>query len=343
MAEEVNQNASSPEAQAAQPIPTSSLAYAPPENTTTDSSATMSAPPPASGSESPDLPRETLLSPAQDTSAPLPPRPQSNLSSSAATSNLAPPTDSAPASAPRMRGGFEVDDDEDAEEVDAGKDEVDVYDPTVGFDVDAPTPAHVQTPVDRTTQSPERDNGSTPLPVQTSGSLDGPSSSDPVIGAVPTAVTADPPIQSALPPQTRPTPSLSDVNGSVAPAISRTRLAHDVIGILEDRIKDDPRGDIEAYLELIEELKSRNKEDEVRKVYEDYLQVFPLDVSVFCPIMMQVMLTRCRLNNGVHMFAGRNNMIDMARWRAYSIGHSFKYTISSCGQCTSTTSVAGSP
>lgn len=281
MAEEISQETSSLEAQAAQPTPASFLAFPPPANTTTDSSATMSAPPSASGPDPPDISHETLLSPTQDPSAPLPPRPQSSLSSSAATPDLALSADAAPASGPRMRGGFEVDDDEDAEEDQTGKDEVDVYDPTAGFDVDASTPAHVQTPVDRTTLSPERDNGTTPLPVQTSGSLDGPSSSDLVTGADPPAVSADLSAQLAVPFQTRPSPSPSDVNGSVVPAVSRSRLAHDVIGILEDRIKDDPRGDIEAYHQLIEELKSRNKEDEVRKVYEDYLKVFPVDVSTY--------------------------------------------------------------
>jgi len=70
------------------------------------------------------------------------------------------------------------------------------------------------------------------------------------------------------------------VNGSVAPALPKSRLAHDVVGILEDRIKEDPRGDMSAYLELIDELKSRNKQDEVRQAYEQYLSVFPMAVRV---------------------------------------------------------------
>ena len=175
-----------------------------------------------------------------------------------------------------MRGGFEVDDDEDTEEVEAGKDDVDVYDPAAGFDVDAPTPAHVQTPLDRTSQSPERENGTTPVPAQTPGDVS--STLDP--GAEYTAASAATPVQAPVESQTKATPSRSDVNGSVVPAVSKSRLAHDTVGILEDRIKDDPRGDTEAYLELINEFKSRNKEDDVRRIYDEYLKVFPLDVSL---------------------------------------------------------------
>ena len=278
MAENTDESVVSLEAQPAQ---SSSLAYPAPENTTTDSSAAMSQPPASFEETSAEVLRESLLSPTQATSSHLPPRPHSNMSSSAATPNLAISDSSAPAQASRIRGGFEVDDDdEDTEDVEAGKDDVDVYDPAAGFDVDAPTPAHVQTPLDRSSQSPERENGTTPLPAQTSGSLDGAVSSTLAPGADSTAVLAATPAPAPVEPPPKATPSRADVNGSVLPAVSKSRLAHDTVGILEDRIKDDPRGDTEAYLELINEFKSRNKEDEVRRVYDDYLKVFPLDVSL---------------------------------------------------------------
>jgi cleavage stimulation factor subunit 3 len=277
MADEIGQNILSPSAQSAQA--SSSLAYPAPENTTTDSSATMSVPLNSSGSNSPDVTRESLLSPTPATSAHLPPRPHSALSSSAATPNLTSSAAPAPASAPRLRGGFEVDDDEDNEDVDPGKDEVDVYDPTVGFDVDTPTPAHIQTPLDRTAQSPERENGTTPVPVQSSGSPAGASSSILTAGPGATSVSAEESAHALVESQAKAAPSQSDLNGSVLPLVSKSRLAHDIVGILEDRIEEDPRGDTEAYLELINELKSRNKEAEVRKVYDNYLTKFPLDVS----------------------------------------------------------------
>ena len=74
-------------------------------------------------------------------------------------------------------------------------------------------------------------------------------------------------------------------------ATPKSRLAHDTIGILEDRIKEDPRGDMTAWLELIEELKGRNKEDEVRKTYERFFQVFPLAVSILQSLRAKLELT----------------------------------------------------
>ncbi|KAK2873836.1 mRNA 3'-end-processing protein rna14 [Arthroderma sp. PD_2] len=58
-------------------------------------------------------------------------------------------------------------------------------------------------------------------------------------------------------------------------ATSRTRLPHDRLGILEDRIQADPRGDTDAWLELISEHRSRNKLDNARQVYERFFKVFP--------------------------------------------------------------------
>ena len=65
-------------------------------------------------------------------------------------------------------------------------------------------------------------------------------------------------------------------------AASRTRLPHDRVGILEDRIEADPRGDMEAWLELISEHRSRNKIESARQVYERFFKVFPAAVSSFC-------------------------------------------------------------
>lgn len=186
-------------------------------------------------------------------------------------------------SKPRIVGGFEVDDDEEEEEAGQDdKDEADVYDPAVGLDFDTPTPDAPSNPLDRTSQSPEQENGITPAPVQATGSLTDISSSTlPPSGDAPRAATATPTQNvPATPAPVQPSPPRSHVNGTVSAALPKSRLAHDVIGILEDRIKDDPRGDTAAYLELIDELKSRNKQDDVRRIYEQYLTVFPLAVCV---------------------------------------------------------------
>lgn len=58
------------------------------------------------------------------------------------------------------------------------------------------------------------------------------------------------------------------------------RLAHDRVGILQDRIEQDPRGDIPAWLDLIAEHRSRNRLDSARETYESFLKVFPMAVSV---------------------------------------------------------------
>lgn len=68
---------------------------------------------------------------------------------------------------------------------------------------------------------------------------------------------------------------------AIAPSItaSRVRLPHDRVGILEDRIKDDSRGDLDAWLSLISEHRKRGKIEDARAVYERFFNVFPSSVS----------------------------------------------------------------
>lgn len=65
--------------------------------------------------------------------------------------------------------------------------------------------------------------------------------------------------------------------------LPKARLPHDKVGMLEDRIKEDPRGDIEAWLGLIEEHKKRNKLEDARACYERFFAVFPSAVCTFTP------------------------------------------------------------
>lgn len=69
--------------------------------------------------------------------------------------------------------------------------------------------------------------------------------------------------------------------GTSAPGVSlpKARLPHDRTGILEDRIKEDPQGDLDAWLSLISEHRKRNKLDDARGVYERFFKVFPQAVS----------------------------------------------------------------
>lgn len=71
-----------------------------------------------------------------------------------------------------------------------------------------------------------------------------------------------------------------DSSPHVAPAQpSSAQHPPDVVTRLEEQIKDDPRGAMDAWLDLIAELRSRNDIEDIRKVYERFLAVFPTSVS----------------------------------------------------------------
>lgn len=80
-----------------------------------------------------------------------------------------------------------------------------------------------------------------------------------------------------------PAPAAQVSNSTVPPtqiaSVAKARLPHDKTGILEDRIKEDPRGDLDAWTSLIAEHRRRNKNDDARAVYERFLKVFPQAVS----------------------------------------------------------------
>jgi cleavage stimulation factor subunit 3 len=54
----------------------------------------------------------------------------------------------------------------------------------------------------------------------------------------------------------------------------------DPVALLEARIKEDPRGDMDAWLNLIADHRRRNKLDEVRSVYNRFVEVFPQAVGL---------------------------------------------------------------
>lgn len=104
-------------------------------------------------------------------------------------------------------------------------------------------------------------------------------------------------------------------------AAPRTRLPHDRVGILEDRIQEDPRGDTDAWLELINEHRNRNKIESAREVYERFFKVFPAAVSLSLNqilLFFEVNLTFYdRLNNGFRMLPWNlrtTSFIDLSRF-----------------------------
>lgn len=73
-------------------------------------------------------------------------------------------------------------------------------------------------------------------------------------------------------------PSTNQDPGVANVTLPKARLPHDKIGMLEDRIKEDPKGDMDAWLSLIDEHKKRMKYDDARSVYERFITVFPTAV-----------------------------------------------------------------
>lgn len=179
-----------------------------------------------------------------------------------------------------MRGGFEVDEEGDNQDISVeDTQEDDVYDAPAFADADGTNGTDAdggRFTLDRSSKSPAQENGMTPVPnqaVDTPANL--PSSAPSTLAQVQNSITSS---EAALNGQSSPADALS--------VLPKSRLAHDVVGILEDRIKDDPRGDTTAWLDLIEEYKSRNKDELVRETYQRYLEVFPLAVcSPMCPAL----------------------------------------------------------
>ena len=80
-------------------------------------------------------------------------------------------------------------------------------------------------------------------------------------------------------------PNPSSAVDSPSSAAPKARLPHDKVGLLEDRIKEDDRGDMEAWLSLLGEHRRRGKLDEVRRVYERFFAVFPSAVYLTSTII----------------------------------------------------------
>ncbi|KAK4497485.1 hypothetical protein PRZ48_011936 [Zasmidium cellare] len=123
-------------------------------------------------------------------------------------------------------------------------------------------------------------NGSTTVhvPASTSPSLPDPSVQQPLPDQGKTispaasaqasvAPTPQPPAVAAAP-----GPSTAQTNGATSQPPAR--LPHDKVGQLEDRIRDDPKGDIEAWMTLVEHYTDKGQYDQVRVVYDRFLSVF---------------------------------------------------------------------
>jgi cleavage stimulation factor subunit 3 len=100
-------------------------------------------------------------------------------------------------------------------------------------------------------------------------------------------------------------------------ALPKARLPQDRIGILEDRIAEDPRGDIEAWLSLIEEHRRRHKNDDARAVFDRFLKVFPTAVSRIVHFPHDFANTS-RASNGSNSLPLKPSATSCLGWKSYS-------------------------
>lgn len=131
-------------------------------------------------------------------------------------------------------------------------------------------------------------NGSTtvPVPASTSSLSDSSTLQPPAADLGKIAVS---PVASAVPtPQPEsngvaaaPTP-VPQANGSSL-AAPPARLPHDKVGQLEDRVKDDPKGDTDAWVSLIKHYYDKGQYQGARDVYKRFFEVFPTAVGLDPP------------------------------------------------------------
>ncbi|KAK5000031.1 mRNA 3'-end-processing protein rna14 [Elasticomyces elasticus] len=196
---------------------------------------------------------------------------------------------------PRTLGGFIVDDDDDEDEA---------HNNTTSQAADAngllavaetKSSSRAQTPMRAVSQTPAMADVTVHRPSQEQASAA--SSVDP--SAAPVSASPSAPVSSSISISNNtttapsgegkaaeasekvPAPFQSNAPASISlPAPSPTsapkaRLPHDKVGQLEDRIAEDPKGDVDAWLSLINLHRSRNKLDDARSVYDRFFKILP--------------------------------------------------------------------
>lgn len=262
------------------------IAFSPNLATGTDRSASM---PPASASHSPPPAAESELKPSPaETSA-----------------------DSvAPVKRPRTVGGF-VDESEDEEDEATGQSSA----ANAAEPAQSPQPTSTQTPKN-TLPTPHlslpsaQDQGAASSSSSASVAVHEPASIASVVahGTSPVADAAEPPAPNPV------TITAAAPHAIVPPTASlpKARLPQDRLGILQDRIAEDPRGDIEAWLSLIEDHRKRHKHDEARAVFERFLKLFPTAVSLVGPTSSTV-ANVLRASNGLSTLPLRQSLTSCPR------------------------------
>lgn len=86
---------------------------------------------------------------------------------------------------------------------------------------------------------------------------------------------------------------------SIPATNTQQKVAQDKIAVLEDRVRDDPRGALDAWLALIREYRDRSKINDARKTYDRFLAVFPQAADVWADY--------------IDMELGMNNFVETER------------------------------
>ncbi|KAK4960353.1 mRNA 3'-end-processing protein rna14 [Elasticomyces elasticus] len=90
-----------------------------------------------------------------------------------------------------------------------------------------------------------------------------------------------PTISTTQPPTVAPTPQPQANGDAVPPTPTNQRLPHDKVGRLEDRIKEDPKSDVEAWWELIQHYRDKDQLDNARSVYARMLEVWGTNPTIY--------------------------------------------------------------
>jgi hypothetical protein len=141
---------------------------------------------------------------------------------------------------------------------------------------------------------------------------------------------------------------VAQATGASFPIVNAQQDVPDQLASLEKRIKDDARGEMDAWLALIGEHRRRNRVDETRSAYERFLTVFPQAVSSLfllpteasC-LLMEGLLTRrlVRPLLGQSGSSSSSAITTSPRQRSSLVDVSWLCPMSSSGPSISTTSV----
>lgn len=240
-------------------------------------------------------PSPSDFNPPQQTSSPSEMAPNQPAGDAATAQAPLPSESQTPASAPQPKaktiGGFVVDDEDEDGDEDEDKGGDDDYEPPglLGVEGDLDTTVNIpqQSVSGNTNQSTSTPDVSLQGIAQESANAQNvPNSSYLSSASAPDSFNEAPTVpdhnlyanQSVQPDSAQ--PSAAPTPTPESPSAPKGRLPHDRVGILEDRIQEDPRGDIPAWLDLINEHKARSRIDNTREVYERFLKVFPSAVRM---------------------------------------------------------------